>query len=1345
MIRFPIITLLALSVFSSLAIFSCTKEDIPTGSFTGEVVSTTGGGRIKSFLFDDDGFVWMSCESQPCLLKTDEAEIIRYTHTEDDPGSLSSDQVNDCIIDDEGTAWFATQKGVDRYDKEKGCFEHLKLDGTNSYVVSIAASPERRICIATRRNILELDSTSNIFLRKLELPLLTLREPSVCFDKEGKLWVRTDEGLECYGPGYDLLYSNRFDAPIEFSFFDGLHTIWVEEGGELLLLDTATFKSQKASRVYPELFGLTPESISLVREGFVLVKAKEESICIDVGHSRTYDMGNASGLMKKLLENSRKGSPALAFGPRGGLWAAHSQGGYIHYPSIEGPISRYENLTELLTLSSGMEYVLDMRHFWFLSGSSVHCFDIAGRKPLGSVDVSRHLDGAEPYALQSSPDGRIIVSGPPRRSAKAVILALNKGKTPIVSETLQTDMPGIFAFDGHNDIIFAGIEAHLFQISDGGKEEIALPFKDNATYASHIARLSDGRVLVCYTDHSPMIYDPKKNEVLTLDIPGLKQAFFNTSAQDGKGNLWIGSTDNGLFRYSGTDKIIHKIADFPEPQVTSLAIDGDGNVFAVGSKNTVYLFAAGTQEARVIWTDTSEYPSARRAYTLPDNSVVFAGEGGYVWFNREELSSQKRPELPAHVILTSGKKVLTTFSPSSYSRRKATIRLSRKTEGLNLHLGPVPGSYGSATSYSYMYKIGGFKTGPRESFNNSYIPLYGVSGIRNKVRFWIRDNNRGTNSDDFTLIVRMNLLWSEVLITLFIILLLGGSSVLGYIMTRKKREAGEERMKREMTEKMNMENIDFFANISHEFRTPLTLIHGAVSSLEYAPAADAAKSRGIIRRNTDRLLKLVSQLLDFNKLDHGVLKLNVKMESVSEILRQIKMDFEIGASLKNLDLSLKLPEKDIKGMVDRDKLEKILYNLSSNALKYTPPGGKVEILAYEDENHVLNVSVSDTGIGIPEEDLDSVFDRFYQANATRKSGGTGIGLYYTKALVTLHHGKISVALRKTDDGKTAGSIFSFFIPLSESEYSGDEKAEAADRIVSIDNKEMMSEFVHENPTPGNDASRKRKLLLIDDDYEIVYYLKSIFSDDYDVSFRFDAMSGYKLVEELAPDLIICDIMMVDVDGIQLCKIVKGNTSMCHIPIIMLTAKSTMEDQIKSLGAGADAYVVKPFNTEYLKALVKTTLDNRDRVKEMLTRSINMQDMPKETLGDYDRAFMESLYSAMKDSLQKGELDIDSTAEELSVSRSKFYYKLKALTGQTPNEFFTTYKLNYSVELLKARKYKIAAIAEMLGFSSASHFAAIFKKRYGVLPSQYLNGDAPTMTRCHETKKNNADCNCSGIV
>ncbi len=1298
---------------------SCEQDVVPEGNCSGKVVDGIGENRVTNLVFDGEGYVWMTGSDATSLFKTDGENVIQYCHDSSDPESISSDKVNDVVIDGKGVLWLATQKGVDRYDSARGSFEHMSLDDTNSYVLSITSSGEGRVCIATRRNILELDHSSGIFLRKLQMSLLGADgEPDIFFDDYGHLWLFFEGRLDCYDDKYNMMYSRK-DVYGEVTY-DGIGSIWMVSGGKPVTVDVRTFQEKDAAESFPALAGRNPSSLSMLKKGLLLLKSDDGNVCIDVSNGSVLYLEQASGTIRKALICAESGSNMMAIGPDGSLWDAPATGGFKRYPSISGSVPAHQELVQLLMEGQGRSYVQDSHHFWVIMTDGVHCYDIVNKKQLGAVQVSDYFGGTMPLNMSISSDEKVVLSGAPRSSDPFVILEVNSSGAPVVSKVIGNPKDGMAAFAGQDRIITASRGARLASINGSEVEYLTCLFNDNACYASLIRTLYDGSVLVCYTDHCPVIYVPRSGEVKELPIEGLRQVYFSTFAEDYRGNVWIGSTDNGLFVYNLKSQTISHVDGFPEVQVSSLAADGEGNVFAMDAHGNVYMFNIDDSSSRRVWTDPSDFPPQRQMFTLPDRTVVLVGPTDFVWFNKESLHATENLAPPSHVILTSRKKVIAAFSTNDYTSRRAVIHLDRDIEGLNLHIGAINGSAPNV-SYSYMYDINHLKTGPRESFDNAFIPLYGISNLRNNVRFWVKNNNLGTETLPFTIVVKMNLRWQEIAVTLLIIVLLAASAILVLINLRKKREAESERLKREMTERMNMENIDFFANISHEFRTPLTLIHGAVFSLESGRQADAAKAHGVIKRNTDRLLKLVSQMLDFNKLDHGVLKLNVKLEPVAEIFEITKMNFVIGASMKNIDMSLNISDHSMMGWIDRDKIEKILYNLCSNALKYTPPGGAVTIDVSEDENHVLNVFVSDTGIGIPDEDLDAVFDRFYQTDASKKAGGTGIGLSYTRALVNLHHGTIGVRLRKTDDGRTAGSIFSFAIPMSESEYSREEKAETTDRLVNIDSKEMMSEYV-DSPKEPEDSENKPKLLIIDDDYEVVYYLKSLFSDNYNVSFRFDAMSGYKLIEELNPDIIICDVMMIDVDGIHLCKMIKDNISMCHIPFVMLTAKSTMEDQIRSLGVGADAYVVKPFNPEYLKALVKSMIDNRNRVRKMLGSSTTVTAVSKDVLSYHDRTFMENMYSAMEESLHKGDMDIDSVAESLGVSRSKFYYKVKALTGQTPNEFFTTYKLNYSVPLIKERKYKIAAIADMLGFSSASHFTSLFKKQFGMLPSQYAESE-----------------------
>jgi len=1304
---------LIISCIALICLNSCTKPDIVVGSATGNAVDDLGEFRISNFLFDADGFVWLVPSSDRYLFKTDGVNVIQYKHEPNETGSLSVDKVNDVALDKDNNVWIATQKGVDKYNHEQGNFRHIGIDDNNAYVISIAASNDGRVCIATRRYVLELDNEIGKFMRKIQTPFMTSHEPQLFFDGSNNLWAQFDNLILCYDKDYNIKYRKEFKNLGGNATYDGDRYVWIIENDEPWTINTSNLHESRAQDHIKNLSGIKTESIRCIRKNLMILKTDKENLLIDELLGSAINSEEAEGNNKVLLNCANNGALALAISPNGNLWSSDSDGGFHQHLLDESHIPSDKLYVDALVDGRIKRTTRNTNFSWLLSNKDLVSYNI---KTGEFVDTFTDITKLSPGSMVSSSDnGYVLVCGAPRESVPFTLIKTDENGKMRLEKHIKTPYGGIAVLDRMGNIYSAGSGTKIMKVSHNGEiQEVANLFNDYACYPSFMKPIHDGTVIICYTDHCPVVYNPADNSVKVLDIPGLKQAYFYSVKEDKSGHIWIGSTDNGLYFYDPKDGYFSKVESFPESGVSSIAADSEGNVFVMGEYKNVYCFRGGNfKDCKHIWADYSDFPTERTLHRLPDGTVVLCGPDDYEWFSKDRIETTQELTAPVHVILTSGKKVLTCFSTLDYPDNEVTVKLDRNTNGFNMRLA-VLDKASEFASYSYFYDINNFKTGARESFNNPQIPLYGVSKARNTVTFWISDNYLVTQTAPFKIHVKMNFLVWELLIPALVLFLLIVATILWIIIERKKREAANERVKREMTERLNMENIDFFANISHEFRTPLTLIHGAASTMK----CEDEKAVSLIRRNADRMLKLVSQMLDFNKLDHGILKLNVKLEPVSDIIETVKSDFEIGAAIKGIQISMNLNGGPVMGWVDRDKLEKILYNLCSNAVKYTPPGGSVEITVEESGDHMLKVAVSDSGIGIPDDALEAVFDRFYRTKATKKAGGTGIGLYYTRALVNLHHGSIHAESIKEDE-KTIGSRFVFNIPLGEAEYSEEEKADITDNHFSIDKKENLSEYV-EDTSSDNANDNRPTVMVIDDDYEVVYYLKSLLSKSYKVNFRFDAMSGYKMIEEVNPDVIVCDMMMVEMDGIQLCRMVKENISMSHIPFIMLTAKSTMQDQIDSLASGADAYIVKPFNPEYLLALVKSMIDNRNRVRKMFNSSLSVPKSSKNTLSSQDNEFMEKMYDVMKSCLSNGELDIDSVAESLGVSRSKFYYKVKALTGQTPNEFFTTYKLNYSVELLKEGKYKIAAISDMLGFSSASHFASQFKKKFGVLPSQYTN-------------------------
>jgi DNA-binding response OmpR family regulator len=416
---------------------------------------------------------------------------------------------------------------------------------------------------------------------------------------------------------------------------------------------------------------------------------------------------------------------------------------------------------------------------------------------------------------------------------------------------------------------------------------------------------------------------------------------------------------------------------------------------------------------------------------------------------------------------------------------------------------------------------------------------------------------------------------------------------------------------------------------------------------------------------------------------------------------------------------------------DDDKLDKICFNLLSNALKFTPAGGKVEfsldVISREETSHLFELSdkdvdsrylkivVKDSGSGIPGDKLEKIFERYYQLENTacgQYGWGTGIGLYFARALALLHHGYLKAGNRTTGPGAT----FTLVLPVSEMSYAEAEKdlmgaeLNSPYKVRSVKYTGRLAELACED---------RKKVLVVDDDADVIHYMKELLSPYYDVISRFNADSAYTLMKEEAVDVLISDVVMPGKTGYELCRQIKENIQISHIPVILLTAKATVEDQVEGLGCGADAYVTKPFEPPYLLALIGSQLKNREKLRAMLGESTDMEHVEENVLSPQDNAFMTELYQLMEKELSNSELDVARMTEMLHISRTKFYYKVKGLTGENPSVFFKRYKLNRAAQLLSERKYNVSEIADMTGFSTLSHFSTSFKKQFGVSPSEYI--------------------------
>ena len=436
---------------------------------------------------------------------------------------------------------------------------------------------------------------------------------------------------------------------------------------------------------------------------------------------------------------------------------------------------------------------------------------------------------------------------------------------------------------------------------------------------------------------------------------------------------------------------------------------------------------------------------------------------------------------------------------------------------------------------------------------------------------------------------------------------------------------------------INKMNMSFFANISHEFRTPLTMISGPISLL-YSSSDITGENKNLLRivqRSVNRMLRLVNQMLDFNKLENDTLKLKVRPTEIVVFLKELTDIFRVNAESKSITMITNGLEGSFIAWIDEDKIDKIFTNLMSNALKYTPAGGRInvnfDIVSGEDAVQAVKIEVINTG-QIPDDKLEKIFERYYQISDEHGgiyNWGTGIGLYYARSLARLHHGSLTASNLK-DDNKV---MFTLIVPVGQSAYSEAERSH--EQVNQLEAFPLEENPLPVKPDPDLDKEKKT-IMVVDDDSEVAYYLEMLLGSDYQVVCRFNAESALEAITENAPDLILSDVVMPGKDGYWLCREIKESLQLCHIPVILVTAKTTIENQVEGLNVGADAYVTKPFEPHYLMALIKSLLNNREKTRSLLSRSTQTDKMDENVLSPQDNMFMTELYHLMESELSNPE-------------------------------------------------------------------------------------------------------------
>lgn len=812
----------------------------------------------------------------------------------------------------------------------------------------------------------------------------------------------------------------------------------------------------------------------------------------------------------------------------------------------------------------------------------------------------------------------------------------------------------------------------------------------------------------------------------------------NTLKKDSKGNLWIG-TNRGLICKKANSKsyLTYTIKDgLANNQVLAILIDDHDNIWASTTNGLSKLNSTSKKIKNYYVTDGLQGNEFERyvAFKTKEGELMFGGRNGFNIFHPDKISDNT--SIPKIVITDFNlfNKPATVGSKDSPLTRdiSQTEELTLRSNQSVITFGFVALNYSSPEKNQYAYLLEGFDKdwnyiGNRRNATYTSLPagdyVFKVKAS-NSDGYW---NSKGVS-------IKITVLppWWKTIYAYFVyiaIIILLFKLFYRFLSTHidLKNNLILEQIEKENNKQLYQAKLQFFTNISHEFRTPLTLIVGPLDKLmhNYSNTPKLQKQLKLIDANTKRLLLLINQLMDFRKVESGKLKLNVAKYDIVETTKKITDCYLDKAENCSINYTVTSSIDTIDVYFDIEKYDIILHNLLSNAFKFTQNLGNITIyisLTTIDGNEFVEISVKDDGKGISEDNVKRVFEEFYQVDQDQV--GTGIGLSLTEKLVELHKGNITV---ESSIGK--GSCFTVSLRLGSEHFSANDHLLSHDTASPIKNGYNHLEEYNTEASEGNNATKDHyiykndkkiiKILLVEDNDELRDYLKENLENFYNVFEAKDGVEGIKECLKVNPDLVISDVMMPNKNGVEMCRELKTDIRISHIPVILLTARTSNEYKIEGLKTGADAYMEKPFDMSILEVQIVNLLESRKKLRERFGNEVNI--VPSEiSSSSADDRFLNKSIQIVEDHLAESEFSVDDFVREMGMSRSSLHIKLKVLTNKSTTEFIRSIRLKTAAALLKQSNLSISEIAYKTGFATPAYFSKCFKKSFGILPTDYRN-------------------------
>lgn len=1328
---------------------------------------------------DSKGFLWVGTIEG--LNRYDGYNFKIFKHNPDDSTSLGANSIYSIYEDKSGTLWIGTYEGgLNKFDRDKEIFIRYVKDEKN--VSSISSNKVYSICedkngflwVGTANGLNKFDKKSGKFIRYFTNPadqnsLSSNIISSLIYDsKTDVLWIGTKSGgLNKFNINQNKFTRFQNDPDNPNSLSDNFINTLYKDAAGILWLGTFEGGLNKFDEHENKFIVYKNSSTNKLNSNFILSIDEDNSGSLLLG---TYEDGLIVFDRKSGKSYSYQHNPSdpesigddmvcdIYKDKRGLIWIGTWTNGvnklitnkkFIHYkhnPSNKNSLSG-NGVTAICEDRDGIVWIgtelNGLNRFNMKTGNFTNYINDPNNKYSiasdGVSDIKEDKDGN----LWIVTDGVGFCKFDKKNNQ--FIRYQNDSND---SSSLPIDQVSVLLVDKYGDLLVGTFGAGLLKFDKRKNSFTKINYNpdepDDITAAGiyFLAEHPKGTLWIGTYSNGLFIYDRKSGKSKSyFNIPGdtesLSDNIVSSIIISKDRSVWIG-TANGLNKFDPITEKFKRVTEsdgLPNNTIYGILEDDNGNLWISTNKglskfNPVKNTFRNYNKADGLQDDEFNQWACFKGKS---GNLYFGGINGFNVFNPTKIKeSDFKPPIVLTDFLLFNKNVSVGFD--SHLNRTVVNKSLNEIEELELtHEDYVFTLEFAALDFSipqnitYAYKLDGFDKD--WTYVNSDRRFATYTNLSPGVYTF---NIKSTNSDG---------LWNEpgrrlpiiihppwwktgwALSAYGLILIF----ILYFIRTYDlKRQRLRHQLDLEHEHAQKLEEVDniksrFFANISHEFRTPLTLILGPAEQILGNHADEVAKKNaGLIKKNANNLLNLINQLLDLSKLDSGSLRLKTSKQNIIPWIKGIVMSFESLATINSIKLNLNLPDKELMVYFDKDKLKTILNNLLSNAFKFTSPNGEIEISLKETLDNNVEIKLRDTGIGISETELPKIFDRFYQVNSAhnREHGGSGIGLSLVKELVELHHGSISV-----DSKPGVGTEFKIILPLGKEHLKSGEIVEAENMI---ENEKLVidkSDFVHSSVNNHSEVINyfnKNIILVVDDNDDVREFIKDSLGDEYHYEEAANGIEGIKKAEEVIPDLIVSDVMMPKMDGNEMTRKLKTDQKTSHIPIILLTARFGQENRIEGLETGADDYLTKPFDAKELHIRINNLINLRKKLQEIYNAD-KLAALPrgKNKLKGIDAQFMDRILKVIEEHISEEEFTIENFGNEVGMSRSQMFRKIKALTGKSCSVYLRSVRLAKAKLMLQNHEANISEIAYSVGFSSPSYFAHCFKEEFGFAPSELV--------------------------